>query len=90
MLTLDDMVVQQKELINKGYQIDNITCAALMLIAERLGEVNEKLTILTTPTITHQPAPLSKVETLDDLEARLEENGGDLPPKVLEGADGDD
>ena len=81
MLTLDDMVVKQKELINKGYEIDNITCAALLLIAERLGEVAEKLDVLLTPTITHEPAPLPKIGPLPTTEEminkELEETNGD-------------
>jgi len=78
MLSLDDMVVRQKELINKGYQIDNITCAALMLVAERLGEVSEQLKVLTTPTITHEPMP--KIGPLPTSEEQLERDTGDGPP----------
>lgn len=79
MLTLDDMVTRQKELVNKGYQIDNITCAAQMLVAERLGEILEKLTILTTPTITHEPMPkIGPLPTIEEtIEKELEETDGD-------------
>jgi hypothetical protein len=49
MSSLDDMMSQQKDMVNRGYQLDQIHCAAMMLIAERM-------VILTTPIITHEPA----------------------------------
>jgi len=88
MLSLDDMVVRQKELINKGYQIDNITCAALMLVAERLGEVAEQLEVLLKPTITHEPAPMPKIgplPTVDEDGTVRNASGRALPQPHHEG-----
>ena len=49
MSSLEDMMSQQKDMVNRGYQLDQINCASMMLIAERL-------VILTTPIITHEAA----------------------------------
>lgn len=94
MLSLDDMVVRQKELINKGYQIDNITCAALMLVAERLGEISEQLKVLTTPTITHEPMPkirpLKFADKIGIPPERQEKISKEAESLAQEIADGDD
>jgi len=82
MSSLEEMVTKQKELVNKGYQIDSITCAAHMLVAERLGEISEQLKVLTTPTITHDPRiPMPKIGPLPTIEETIE--------KELEETDGD-
>lgn len=79
MSSLEEMVTKQKELVNKGYQIDSITCAAHMLVAERLGEISEQLKVLTTPTITHEPMPkIGPLPTIEEtIEKELEETDGD-------------
>ena len=82
MLSLDDMVVKQKELVNKGYELDNIKVAALLLIAERVGVVSEQLDVLLKPTITLDPIlPLPKIGPLptieETIEQELEETDGD-------------
>jgi hypothetical protein len=81
MLSLDDMVVKQKELVNKGYELDNIKVAALLLIAERVGVVSEQLEVLLKPTITHEPMPMPEIGPLPTteelIEQELEETNGD-------------
>ena len=85
MLSLDDMVVKQKELVNKGYELDNIKCAALLLIAERVGVVSEQLEVLLKPTITlDQRLPLPKIGPLPTLESTEE-----MIDRELEETDGD-
>ena len=72
MSSLDEMVIKQKDLINKGYEIDNIRCAALLLVAERLGEITDQLTTLLQPTITHEPMPKIGPSVLEELEIEIE------------------
>jgi len=43
MSPLEDMIQQQQKLVNKGHQVDQIECAAQMLIAATLGEIREQL-----------------------------------------------
>ena len=94
MLSLDDMVVKQKELVNKGYELDNIKCAALLLIAERVGVVSEQLEVLLKPTITLDPIlPLPKIGPLPTVETELNlenpESTEDMINRELEETDGD-
>lgn len=94
MLSLDDMVVKQKELVNKGYELDNIKVAALLLIAERVGVVSEQLDVLLKPTITLDPRiPMPKIGPLPTLppELNLEnpESTEDMINRELEETDGD-
>lgn len=71
MSSLDDMMSQQKDMVNRGYQLDQIHCAAMMLIAERM-------VILTTPIITvEEAAPMPKIGPLPTPELELEESNGD-------------
>ena len=104
MLSLDDMVVKQKELVNKGYELDNIKVAALLLIAERVGVVSEQLDVLLSPTITHEPAELPKIGPLPvtdpvkfadkigippERQERINESTEDMIARELEETDGD-
>jgi len=81
MSSLEEMVTKQKELVNKGYQIDSITCAAHMLVAERLGEISEQLKVLTTPQVVIGEVTLPKIGPLPTIEETIE--------KELEESDGD-
>lgn len=48
MSPLEDALQEQKQLVNKGYSVEEIQCAATMLIAKLL-----------MPTITHGAKPLT-------------------------------
>jgi hypothetical protein len=43
MSPLEAMMNEQQKLVNKGNQIDQIQCAALMLIASNLGDIKAEL-----------------------------------------------
>ncbi len=58
MSPLEDALSEQKGLINKGYSEQQIQTAALMLIAERM-------IVLTTPIITHEPMPVEESDGTD-------------------------
>lgn len=77
MSSLEDMMSQQKDLMNRGYQIDQIQCAAMMLIAERM-------VVLTTPIVTQEPMP--KIGPLPELELETTE---EMIERELGESDGD-
>ena len=76
MSSLEDMMSQQKDMVNRGYQLDQINCASMMLIAERL-------VILTTPIITHEAAK----PKIGPTQLELEPEPDVTPEEVADGND---
>ncbi len=56
MSPLEEALRDQKHLINKGYSTEEIHCAATMLIAEQLTEINAIAMFLTEPQVVMKEA----------------------------------